>query len=136
MKHNGASIIFYNTAHQVLLLLRDDLPSIPFPGMWDLPGGHIEIGETPKECIVREMLEEIEVDASGCTLFRVYEFSNRTEHIFTEQAELDLQQIVLHEGQKVLWFSQEETESTELAYGFNEVLSDFFKRGRSEYAQQ
>ncbi len=127
MKHAGASIIFYNTAHQVLLLLRDDLPSIPYPGMWDLPGGHVEIGETPKECIVREMLEEIEVDASGCTLFRVYEFSDRTEHIFTEQAELDLQQIVLHEGQKVLWFSEEETKSTELAYGFNEVLSDFFK---------
>ena len=35
--------------------------------------------ETPAECIVREMLEEIEVNTEGCELFRIYEFADRTE---------------------------------------------------------
>jgi 8-oxo-dGTP diphosphatase len=126
MKHLGASIIFFNRDHQVLLVLRDDLPSIPYPGMWDLPGGHFEENETAEECIVREMLEEIEINVAGCSLFRIYEFSDRTEYVFVEEADFDLQHIVLHEGQRLQWFSEEEAAQAELAYGFNQVLSDFF----------
>ena len=126
MKHRGASIIFHNSFAQVLLVLRDDLPSISCPGMWDLPGGHIEKNETAEECIVREMLEEIEVNVEGCRLFRVYEFSDRTEYVFCKPADFDLQNIVLHEGQMLRWFSREEAEQENLAYGFNQVLSDYF----------
>ena len=126
MKHRGASIIFHNSSAQVLLVLRDDLPSISFPGMWDLPGGHIEKNETAEECIVREMLEEIEINVEGCRLFRVYEFSDRTEYVFCKPADFDLQKIVLHEGQMLRWFSREEAEQENLAYGFNQVLSDYF----------
>ena len=126
MKHLGASIIFFNSSHQVLLVLRDDIPSISCPGMWDLPGGHLEENETAEECIVREMLEEIEINVEGCRLFRVYEFSDRTEYVFFKQADFDLQDIVLHEGQMLKWFSQAEAEQENLAYGFNQVLSDYF----------
>jgi len=132
MRHVGTSIIFFNRRHEVLLVLRDDKPSIACPNMWDLPGGHVESGETPAECIVREMLEEIEVSVEGCTLFRVYEFSDRTEHVYSQAAEFDVERMVLHEGQMLRWFSQKVTEATELAYGFNEVLNDFFKSLREE----
>ena len=126
MKHRGASIIFYNHTHQVLLVLRDDIPTIPYPGLWDVPGGHIENNETPEECIVREMLEEIEVNVEGCTLFRVYEFSDRTEYVFIKEADFDLRNIILHEGQMLRWFSRDEARQVELAYGFDKVLMDYF----------
>ena len=42
----------------VLTLLRDDLPDIPFPNRWDLPGGGREDTETPDECALRELYEE------------------------------------------------------------------------------
>ncbi len=48
MKRSGASIIFTNRRDEVLLLLRDDKPDIPYPNMWDLPGGHVDNGETPE----------------------------------------------------------------------------------------
>ena len=126
MRHVGTSIIFHNSRHEVLLVLRDDKPTIICPNMWDLPGGHVESGETAAECIVREMMEEIEVNVEGCRLFKVYEFSDRTEHVFTMNAEFDIERMVLHEGQMLRWFSRKEAEETELAYGFNEVVSDYF----------
>ena len=43
---------------QVVAYLRDDKPGIPFPGMWDLPGGGREGGEAPIDCGVRKVEEE------------------------------------------------------------------------------
>lgn len=37
---------------------RDAKPTIPWPGLWDLPGGGREGGETPAECALREVEEE------------------------------------------------------------------------------
>jgi len=134
MRHCGASIIFFNNDRQILLVLRDDIPSIPYPGLWDLPGGHIEANESAEECIVREMLEEIEINVTGCELFQVYEFSDRTESVFLKKAEFDIENVVLHEGQMLRWFSEHEAAQVELAYGFDQVLRDYFEciRGKEK----
>lgn len=44
---------------QIVTILRDDIPGIPWPGHWDLPGGASEPGETPEECVLRELKEEL-----------------------------------------------------------------------------
>ena len=59
MKRKGTSIIFINDKNQILLFLRDNIPDIPYPNMWDVPGGHVESQESPEKCIVREMKEEM-----------------------------------------------------------------------------
>ncbi len=126
MKRSGTSIIFFNSNKQVLLFLRDDKPDLPYPNMWDLPGGHVEEGETPEACIVREMQEEIETDVTRCRPYSVYDFPDRIEHIFFMDLDADAQSIPLHEGQRLQWFSAEEIPKLQLAYGFDIVLSDFF----------
>ena len=41
-----------------LLQHRDDIPTIQDPGLWVMPGGHLEPGESPAEAAVREFAEE------------------------------------------------------------------------------
>ncbi len=43
---------------RVVAYLRDDKPGIPFPGLWDLPGGGREGDEPPLACGLREVEEE------------------------------------------------------------------------------
>lgn len=124
----GCSIIFQNDQGQILLLLRDDIPTIPYPGKWDLPGGGVEEGETPAVAVAREMKEELDLEIGTPEFFRTTEFDDRTEHTFfqkmdTPETELNRK---LAEGQCVKWFSPEEIEKLELAFGFNTVLEAFF----------
>ena len=42
----------------VIAYLRDQKEGIPFPGMWDLPGGGREGDEDPIACALREVAEE------------------------------------------------------------------------------
>ena len=44
---------------QILTILRDDKPTIPWPNMWELPGGGREGDESPFECVAREVFEEL-----------------------------------------------------------------------------
>ena len=44
---------------RILTILRDDKASIPWPNMWELPGGGREDEETPFECVQREVFEEL-----------------------------------------------------------------------------
>jgi len=47
------------------LFIAQRKAGIKLEGLWELPGGKIEIGETPQECIVREMHEEFGIEISA-----------------------------------------------------------------------
>jgi 8-oxo-dGTP diphosphatase len=128
MKPCGTSIIFINDDNKILLFLRDDFPQIKYPNRWDIPGGHVEIGETPEECIVREIKEEIGLQLSNFQLFEQREFPDRIEYSFWKRQNINIEKIVLTEGQALRWFSREEAATTQLAFGFNITIVSFFKR--------
>lgn len=43
---------------RTIIYKRDNIPTIPFPGRWDLPGGGREGNESPLDCAIREVNEE------------------------------------------------------------------------------
>lgn len=49
---------------RILTILRDDKPTIPWPNLWDLPGGGREGDESPFECAAREVYEELTIQLS------------------------------------------------------------------------
>ena len=126
MKPSGCSILFVNDHRQVLLFLRDNKPDIPFPGHWDIPGGHLEKGETPEQCIIREMKEEIDLNLQEFELFLRSEYNERIEYLFWKKANLEIDAIHLTEGQRLRWFIRDEVKNTPLAYNFNQLIEEFF----------
>lgn len=46
------------TGASVLVYLRDEKPGLRWPGLLDLPGGGRENGESPEDCLLRELKEE------------------------------------------------------------------------------
>lgn len=46
------------SAGQILSVQRDSQKDIPHPGLWDLPGGGREFGESPTDCAIRETWAE------------------------------------------------------------------------------
>ena len=60
---------------QIVVLLRDDIPTIAWPGHWDLPGGERDPGETPEETVLRELWEELGLRLSASDL--IYKAEDR-----------------------------------------------------------
>lgn len=126
MKINGTNIIFLNAEQKVLLHLRDDKPDIPYPNRWGLPDGHIDEPETPEECILREMQEELGLQLQHIRLFTAVERAYGTEHTYWVRAHFQPEEIHLSEGQGVQWFSYPEIQKMPLIYEDNRILDDFF----------
>ena len=96
--------------------------------MWDLPGGHVEENESPADCIIREMKEELHIILDDFEPFSVDEFEDRIEYTFWKKVNLDIEQIKLNEGQMISWFTEKKAKNTELAYGFNRIVENFFNQ--------
>ncbi len=62
----GVAAIILNQENQVLLQKRADV------GLWGIPSGHVEIGETVSEAVIREVKEEANLDIRIEKLVGVY----------------------------------------------------------------
>lgn len=58
MSFKGAKLALF-IGPELLVILRDDKPDIPFPGHWDFPGGGREGDESAAGCALRETHEEV-----------------------------------------------------------------------------
>ena len=125
----GAGIILINKQNKTLLLLRDDRIEIPYANMWDIPGGKVEIGETPELAIRREMNEELGIkDLGEINLFKIISSEKITDYIFWKRLNINTNELVLNEGQKIEYFDLDTIKKTELAFKYNFVLEEFYNQ--------
>ena len=127
MKPRSVCIIIQDAKDNVLLMLRDDIPTIQYPNKWVTLGGQVEEGETPEQAIVRELDEEIELKIEPPKLVHVYEWPEKTEYVFALHHNVDIN-TPLHEGQAIKYFSREELQKMDLAFHDNQIVKDFFIR--------
>lgn len=67
--NHAAGILFRDPQCRILLLRRSQ--RIYNPGLWNLPGGRIDPGETPKEAALREAVEEAGILAPNIRFIKV-----------------------------------------------------------------
>jgi len=130
-----ASLIFLRNQDKVLLVLRDNKKSIPYPNYWALFGGNIEENETPKMTILREVKEEIGYNVKNIKFIKKMEITddplceNRVLYIFQGNINKRLDELNLTEGQKINYFSFKEFKKLK----FTGFLQDFIIKNKNEF---
>ncbi|MFH2218760.1 MAG: (deoxy)nucleoside triphosphate pyrophosphohydrolase [Pseudomonadota bacterium] len=100
-----------------MLLIAKRKPEARLPNLWELPGGKVEAGETPEECLKREIKEEFDIDITvgehlGSTV-HTYDFG--TIELMVYRATWDEGDLVLKEHEEIRWAFPHELDQFDFA---------------------
>lgn len=94
-----AALIFVED--KVLLTSRPE--HLEHPGYWEFPGGKLEAGESPAQCLKRELKEELNIDVS------VYDTVYMLDHEYPgKHVSLRFMRCMIEEGQEPLALERQE----------------------------
>jgi 8-oxo-dGTP diphosphatase len=112
MKTFFACGFLYNPKSKKVLLHKRDSNTSVNPNKWAFFGGTSEGNETPLQCFVRELKEEIGVSVDSNGVRGLYDYFNNEQgthrHIFYVESELSKENMKLGEGADFNWFTLED----------------------------
>jgi len=122
---NVSVLILYNERKEVLLQHRAK-DAKRLPDHWGFFGGGIETGETPKQALARELVEELDYKIREPNLIYTQEFTwegdKNTKYVFIEKCNID-EPLVQHEGQEMRWCNFEDLRDLLIVDHDRKVLS-------------
>ncbi|MEI6100879.1 MAG: (deoxy)nucleoside triphosphate pyrophosphohydrolase [Eubacteriales bacterium] len=101
------------------------------PLLWEFPGGKLEPGETPEECIIREIKEELDLDIQPLGIYREieYQLGDQTIPITFFCAEIKGGQMQLRVHEDARWIHMSEIKEYEFMPPDVEVVKLLEKQG-------
>jgi 8-oxo-dGTP diphosphatase len=85
--------------------------------LWEFPGGKLEEGETPEECLVREMVEEFGIEVSVLDFFdeSVYHYERGPIRLLAYLVDWTAGEMVPKDHQDCRWISFHDLNNYEFA---------------------
>lgn len=98
-------------------------------GYWEFPGGKIEAGETPEESLVRELMEEMEINIKINEYVgeSIYDYGNVVVSLKGYVAEILEGEIILSDHDKYEWVTLDEINNYKLAPADIPLVEDLIK---------
>jgi 8-oxo-dGTP diphosphatase len=114
-KHVDVTCAIIQRDGLVLAAQRSAVMSLPHK--WEFPGGKIDPGESPEECLRRELFEElgIQVRIGQRLPVSVYQYPSFTITLHPFVCTIESGEVVLHEHAAVSWLPPNELHSLDWA---------------------
>ena len=86
-----------------------------FGGLWEFPVGKIEDGETPEECMARELMEELEIKVEVGTLItsNKHRYPNGIFELLAYRVQHICGNFVLNDHDEIKWITIDEISNFE-----------------------
>lgn len=82
-------------------------------GGWEFPGGKVELGETPQQALIREIIEELDTEIKVGELIDTLEYDYPTFHLSMDcfWAEVKAGHLELKEAEAAKWLTKNQLDS-------------------------
>jgi 8-oxo-dGTP diphosphatase len=121
----GCSIIIYDEEGRVLIAQRSKVKH-KFPLLWETVGGTLECNETPDECIIREVKEELNCEIDDLELFKVYVINSDSRYVLIVYSGKLKGEIEFNiEIEKISWIEKNDIEKYTFMGNCKEKIIDF-----------
>ncbi len=110
---------------KILVTQRNEKMKLPLK--WEFPGGKLEKGESEKECIIREIKEElnIEIEVLKKISNSVFDYGNFQINLIPYIANYKSGEIVLSEHKDFKWLKRNELSLLDWAEADIPILKEF-----------
>lgn len=134
----GGDVAIFDREDRMLLIQRAD------SALWAMPGGAIEVGETPAEGAAREAWEETGIRVEPLRLSGIYDSrltgGRSASHIYhyvflCRPCDPDPRPRVSNETLDVAWYAEEALASLPIHPGHDRRIADAFARWRGEISE-
>jgi 8-oxo-dGTP diphosphatase len=127
MKHIRVACAIIEKEGKVLCTQRSEAMSLPLK--WEFPGGKIDDGELPEECLKRELHEELGIEvAIGWSLApRTHRYPNFIVTLYPFICRITAGDISLHEHKAFTWLAPEKLHEIDWAEADVPVIESYLR---------
>ena len=97
------------------------------PLKWEFPGGKINLGESPEECLRRELAEEmgVSIRVGKCLQVSTHHYPTFEITLYPFICSIEKGEVVLHEHARIVWLPPEKLNTLDWAKADRPVIESY-----------